>query len=93
MAFEAVEALLCPLFTLSLYLYWRFEVDLQPIPDFSDRSLWYREPVFAGTERGQHYTAGQQYAAIKKMHDHMNIRGHVSHAARIAGALEDDRHR
>lgn len=93
MALEDIDALLCPLFTLALYFYWRFEVDREPIPDFTDRSQWNRARVFTGSEAGKPYTSDQQYRAIKRMHDKAEVRGHVCHGARISASLEDDRNR
>jgi hypothetical protein len=44
------DPILCPLASLALYLLWRFDIDHEPIPDFSHRSTWYRSRLIPGMQ-------------------------------------------
>ncbi|CAN0556214.1 unnamed protein product, partial [Ectocarpus sp. 8 AP-2014] len=46
MCLEDLEVILCPLFSLALLLFWRFDVLKEDVPNFTDRTKWYRERVF-----------------------------------------------
>src|SRR5205823_3296050 len=61
------DPLLCPLGALSQYLFWRWQVDGEPAPDFRTRSSWYDLKLLFGKDKEDRtktlsYTA--QYEAI-----------------------------
>ncbi|CAN0568635.1 unnamed protein product, partial [Ectocarpus sp. 12 AP-2014] len=93
MCLEDLEVILCPLFSLALLLLWRFDVLKEEVPDFTDRTKWYRERVFTFADGGGEYTAKDQYAAVKRLHKEHGVGGHVVRAARISAAQEDARNR
>ncbi|CAN0561645.1 unnamed protein product, partial [Ectocarpus sp. 12 AP-2014] len=93
MCLEDLEVILCPLFSLALLLLWRFDVLKEEVPDFTDRTKWYRERVFTFADGGGEYTAKDQYAAVKRLHKEHGVGGHVVHAARVSAAQEDARNR
>lgn len=92
MCLEDLEVILCPLFSLALLLFWRFDVLKEEVPDFTDRTKWYRERVFTFADGGE-YTAKDQYAAVKRLHKEHGVGGHVVHAARVSAAQGDARNR
>jgi hypothetical protein len=44
------DPVLCPLASLALYLFWRFDIDNEAIPDFRHRSTWYRTRLIPGKQ-------------------------------------------
>ena len=61
------DPLLCPLGALSQYLFWHWQVDGKPAPDFGTRLLWYDLKLLLGRDKEDgtkvlSYTA--QYEAI-----------------------------
>lgn len=92
MCIEDLEVTLCPLFSLALFLFWRFDVLKEAMPDFSDRSKWYRARVFTSST-GKDYDDKMQYNGVKRLHKRHHVGGHVVHAARVSAAQEDARNR
>lgn len=92
MCLEDLEVLLCPLFSLALLMFWRFDIIKEAVPDFTNRSKWYRARVFTSGD-GEEYTSKMQYSAVKKLHKEHGVGGHVVHAARVSAAQEDARNR
>ena len=92
MCLEDLEVTLCPLFSLALLLFWRFDVLKEAVPDFSDRNKWYRARVFTSSN-GEEYNNKMQYESVKKLHKEHGVGGHVIHAARVSAAQEDARNR
>lgn len=92
MCLEDLEVVLCPLFSLALLMFWRFDVNKEDVPDFTDRNKWYRARVFTAGH-GEEYTSKLQYNAVKRLHKEHGVGGHVVHAARVSAAQEDARNR
>lgn len=92
MCIEDLEVMLCPLFSLALLFFWRFDVLKEELPDFSDRNKWYRARIFTKSS-GEEYTSEMQYQAVKRLHKQHGVGGHVVHAARVSAAQEDARNR
>lgn len=92
MCLQDLEVTLCPLFSLALFLFLRFDVRKETVPDFSDRNKWYRARVFT-TRTGEEYTNKLQYCAVRRLHNEHGVGGHVVHAARVSAAQEDARNR
>ena len=67
MCLEDLEVTLCPLFSLALLLFWRFDVLKEAVPDSSDRNKWYRARVFTSSN-GEEYNNKMQYESVKKLH-------------------------
>jgi Centromere DNA-binding protein complex CBF3 subunit, domain 2/Transcriptional activator of glycolytic enzymes len=42
----------CPLTSLAFYLFWRFDIDGESLPDFNSRQSWYRRRLIAGKQEG-----------------------------------------
>eukprot|EP00752_Nemacystus_decipiens_P016034 g14336.t1 len=93
MCLEDLEVTLCPLFSLALLFFWRFDVLKEAVPDFSDRNKWYRARIFTSGGTGEEYTREMQYARVKRLHKEHGVGGHVVHAARVSAAQEDARNR
>lgn len=93
MCLEASDVTLCPLFSLAVYLFWRFDVDGDSIPNFLDRTQWYTARVFTGATGGSRYTESAQYAAVRALHEKAGIRGKAVHGARVSASQEDARNR
>ncbi|CAN0419308.1 unnamed protein product, partial [Scytosiphon promiscuus] len=93
MCLEDLEVVMCPLFSLALLFFWRFDVLKEAVPDFTDRRKWYLARVFTGGNDGEEYTAKLQYNCVKKLHKAHGVGGHVVHAARVSAAQEDARNR
>ena len=92
MCLEDLEVIMCPIFSIALLLFWRFDVLKEAVPDFSDRSKWYRARVFTSVT-GEEYDSKLQYSAVKRLHKEHGVGGHVVHAARVSAAEEDARNR
>lgn len=94
MCLEAADdVVLCPLFSLAAYLFWRFDVDGDSIPNFLDRSEWYTAAVFTGATAGSRYTESAQYGSVRALHKRAGIAGKVVHGARVSASQEDARNR
>lgn len=92
MCLEDLEVVMCPLFSLALLFFLRFDVLKEAVPVFSDRNKWYRARVFT-TSTGKEYQSKVQYRAVKKLHVDHGVGGHVVHAARVSASQEDARNR
>lgn len=92
MCLEDLDVTMCPLFSLALHFFWRYDVLKETVPDFSDRNKWYRARVFTSGD-GEEYNADMQYGAVKKLHKEHGVGGHVVHGARVSAAQEDARNR
>lgn len=94
MCLENVDPLLCPMLSLALYLYWRYQVVGEDTPHFGDRRLWFSERVFTSTKgRRGRYSETAQFDAVKAMHKEHAVLGPVVHAARVSGTQLDSRNR
>lgn len=93
MCLEALDATLCPLFSLAAYLFWRFDVDGDSIPNFLDRTEWYASAVFTGAKDGTPYTESAQYGSVRALHKAGGVWGKVVHGARVSASQEDARNR
>lgn len=93
MCLEGIDVSLCPLFSLAAYLFWRFDVDGDSIPNFLDRTDWYTARVFTGARGGTRYTEAAQYGSVRALHDKVGILGKVVHGARVSASQEDARNR
>lgn len=94
MCLENVDPLLCPMLSLALYLYWRYQVVGEKTPHFGDRRLWFPARVFTSTKgRGDGYTDSAQFDAVKKMHLEHGVLGPVVHGARVSSTQLDSRNR
>ncbi|KAJ5904866.1 short-chain dehydrogenase [Penicillium subrubescens] len=47
------DPVLCPLASLALYLFWRFDMAGEPPPDFNSRRSWYRRRLIPGKQQEQ----------------------------------------
>lgn len=90
---EGLDVTLCPLFSLALYLFWRFDVDEDSIPNFYDRIEWYSSRVFTGARDGTPYTETAQYKSVRSLHTAAETPGKVVHGARVSACQEDGRNR
>ena len=72
---EGIDVSLCPLFSLAAYLFWRFDVDGDSVPNFLDRAEWYTARVFTGPRDGTHYTENAQYGSVRALHEKFGILG------------------
>lgn len=93
MTLEHVHPLQCALFAMSLYLFWRFDVDGDRVPDFANRSDWYTASILTGQDETRPYTSDCQYHAVKTMHRANGISGHTVHACRVSSSMLDARNR
>lgn len=85
--------LMCPVFSLAMYFFFRYHVAGEPAPDFSERRTWYGARVFVSQGGGKPYSPGAQYCATRALHRQHGIRGHVTHGARVSASHEDARNR
>ena len=91
------DPLLCPLGALSQYLFWCWQVDSEPAPDFGTRSLWYNLKLLLGRDKEDgtkalSYTA--QYEAIWGIFADVGITSvKKTHAMRGCGAQQAELHR
>ena len=44
------DPVLCPIASLAFYLLWRFDIEHEAIPDFNDKSTWYRTRLILGKQ-------------------------------------------
>lgn len=93
MCLEALDVTLCPIFSLALYLFWRFDVDKDDLPNFEDRAKWYTARVFTGQRHGTPYTESAQYSSVRSLHRGAGVWGKVVHGARVSASQEDARNR
>lgn len=82
-AIRHVNAEVCPVGALALYLFSRFHLDLEPFPDFSRRANWYNTYVLKGSNKFEEITYGTQYNAFRRGLDAAGIKSSkVTHVNR-----------
>lgn len=94
---------ICPVGALAMYLFWRWQVNLEPFPDFSSSSAWYDIKLLVGDRhsntqqisyRTQHAAAVKGLAAIgviSRAKTHANRGSGARIADNLGIALDDIR--
>jgi len=81
------EVLLCPLNALAMYLFWRWHVDLEPFPNFTDRKKWYDIRLLKGKSPTRDIAYHTQLEGVKTAFNACGIDTSVwTHANRGSGA-------
>ncbi|KAF1330533.1 Short-chain dehydrogenase, partial [Globisporangium splendens] len=86
-AMRCKKVLLCPMNAVSMYLFWRWHVDLEPFPVLTNRKAWYGIHLLKGKDSKVQLSYNAQLDGIKRAFESCGIDSSVwTHSNRVSAA-------